>query len=80
MFREWTSLLTVLGDLDKTLSKSYTARTKSELCALLDDKTFANADKMQLVEVIMDKMDAPRGLKIQSELSIKTNAYAATTD
>jgi pyruvate decarboxylase len=73
-------LLSVLGDLDDKLSKSYTVRTKDELSTLLDNEDFASASKMQLVEVIMDKMDAPRGLQIQSELSIKTNAYAATVD
>jgi pyruvate decarboxylase len=73
--------LTVLSDQDNnTPSKSYTVHTKIELSALLDDKAFASADKMQLVEVMMDKMDAPRALKVQSELSIKTNAYAATAD
>jgi pyruvate decarboxylase len=73
---EWTSLLRVLGDADEKLSVSYTVRTKAELSALLDDKVFAEGDeKMKLVEVIMDKFDAPRALKMQAELSGKTNKY-----
>jgi len=30
---------------------------------------------MQLVEVIMEKLDAPKALAMQAELSAKTNAY-----
>ncbi|KAJ7645426.1 pyruvate decarboxylase [Mycena polygramma] len=74
---KWTSLLSVLGDANGTLSKSYTVSTKDELSALLDDKTFAAADKIQLVEVMMPKHDAPRALVHQAELSGKTNAYVA---
>jgi pyruvate decarboxylase len=45
------------------LSNSYTVKNKAQLSALLDDPNFAAADKIQLVEVIMDKYDAPRALK-----------------
>ena len=55
--------------------KSYTVRTKKELDALLKDESFANADGIQLVEVIMDKYDAPLPLLRQTELSVKTNHY-----
>lgn len=72
---EWTSLLRVLGDLEQTQSSSYTVRTKAELSKLLDDDAFASSGKMRLVEVIMDKFDAPRALKMQAELSGKTNKY-----
>jgi len=41
---------------------SYTVRTKSELEKLLVDTAFAKAENMQLVEVIMEKFDAPRAL------------------
>lgn len=34
------------------------------------------ADKAQLVEVMMDQFDAPRALRVQAELSGKTNKYA----
>jgi pyruvate decarboxylase len=73
---EWTSLLRVLGDADQKLSASYTAHNKAELSALLDDESFATGDdKMKLVEVVMDKFDAPRALKMQAELSGQTNKY-----
>ncbi|KAJ7858459.1 pyruvate decarboxylase [Mycena leptocephala] len=72
----WTGLLSVLGDASLTLSQSYTVRTKSELSALLDTPSFAEAGKMQLVEVVMQKHDAPRSLTVQAELGGKTNAYS----
>lgn len=55
--------------------RSYTVRTKKELDALLNDESFANADGIQLVEVIMDKYDAPLPLLRQAELSVKSNHY-----
>ncbi|KAF4590086.1 Pyruvate decarboxylase 1 [Pleurotus pulmonarius] len=72
---KWTSLLSTLGDADGVLSKSYTVNNKEELTALLGDAEFAKADKMQLVEVMMPKHDAPRALQVQAELSGKTNKY-----
>ena len=47
----------------------------ARLRALLADETFLRADKMQLVEVMMDQFDAPVTLVNQAELSGKTNAY-----
>ena len=79
-YRKWTSLLNVLGDLEGTLSQSYTVRDKKTLEALLDDERFGAADKMQFVELVMEKMDAPRALKAQAKLSGKTNAYVKTTE
>jgi len=73
---KWTGLLSVLGDLEGNLSKSYTVSTKNELSELLQSKTFAESNVMQLVEVIMPKFDAPRALQVQAELSGKTNKYA----
>lgn len=67
----------VLGDPDGKLSRTYKVHNKTELSKLLDDTTFTSADKIQLVEVIMDKLDAPRALQVQAELSGKTNAYDA---
>jgi pyruvate decarboxylase len=49
--------------------------TKSELDALLKDESFASATGIQLVEVMMDKFDAPLPLLRQAELSGKTNHY-----
>ncbi|KAG6901008.1 hypothetical protein C0995_002540 [Termitomyces sp. Mi166 len=77
---EWTSLLKVLGDQNETISKSYTVRTKAELSDLLDNAAFARADKMQVVEVIMDKLDAPKSLQLQAEASGKANAYDASSN
>jgi len=50
-------------------------RTKRELDALLEDGSFASAAGIQLVEVVMDKFDAPMPLLRQAELSGKTNHY-----
>lgn len=58
-------------------SQSYTVHTKDELTALLQDKTFAAAKKIQLVEMMMPQMDAPRALRVQAALSGKTNKYSA---
>ena len=50
-------------------------RTKQELDALLSDTSFANAGCIQLVEIIMNKYDAPLPMLRQTELSVKTNHY-----
>jgi len=71
----WTSLFAVLGDADGKKSQTFTVHNKDQLSALLDNKQFASAEKIQLVEVMMDKHDAPRALQVQTELSGKTNAY-----
>lgn len=71
---KWTSLLTTLGDLEGKMSKSYTVRSKSELNKLLDDQEFASAQKIQLVEVIMDKYDTPRALQASADLTAKMAA------
>ena len=61
----WTSLLKFFGDDPSgKLSNSYTVKSKAEVSALLDNPAFANAEKIQLVEVIMHKYDAPRALKV----------------
>lgn len=66
----WTSLLNFFGDDPSgKLSRSYTVHNTSELSALLDDASFAAAEKIQLVEVVMDKFDAPRGLKVQTGIN-----------
>jgi len=73
---KWTKLLDTLGGEEGVNVQSYTVNNKAELDKLLDDETFAKADKMQLVEVMMDQFDAPRALQVQAELSGKTNKYA----
>jgi pyruvate decarboxylase len=73
--RDYTKLLEVLGPDTKPTPKSYTVNNKQELEELLETPSFANTDVMQLVEVMMDPLDAPIGLKRQAELSTKTNQY-----
>jgi len=73
---KWTSLLDTLNDSDKYKTASYTVHNKDELNKLLDDESFAKADKIQLVEVIMEALDAPKALERQTELTGKGNAYA----
>jgi pyruvate decarboxylase len=58
----WTALLDAMHDGGKHKTLSYTIRTKDDLEKLLVDAAFAKAENMQLVEVIMDKLDAPRAL------------------
>jgi pyruvate decarboxylase len=70
----WTGLFSVLGDPDEKLSKTCTVHNKQDLSKLLDDATFASANKIQLVEVMMDKYDAPKALQEQAVLSWQTNA------
>ena len=68
--------MTVFAPADlKPAPKSYTVHNKTELSNLLDDKTFAAAETIQLVEVMMDQFDAPQALQRQAELSGKTNQY-----
>lgn len=74
---KWTQLLDTLGGQEGKNCLSYLVRNKSELSTLLDDPTFAAADKIQLVEMLMDPRDAPNALKRQAELSGKTNRYVA---
>jgi pyruvate decarboxylase len=61
------------------MSKSYKVRTQKELGALLDDERFATSEKIQFVEVIMERMDAPQNMKMQAKMAAKTNMYAEST-
>ena len=65
----------VLGDPEERVSQTYTVRDKKELSNLLEDEKFVRADRIQLVEVMMDKLDAPRALQAQTELTGKNNSY-----
>jgi pyruvate decarboxylase len=51
--------------------------TKDELDNLLQDEAFARAERIHLVEIMMEQLDAPRALKVQAEMSGKTNEYIA---
>ncbi|KAH9480463.1 Putative pyruvate decarboxylase C3G9.11c [Psilocybe cubensis] len=71
----WTSLLHTLNDGNKHETASYTVHNKRELNDLLDDESFASASKIQVVEVIMDALDAPLALVRQAEMTGKGNTY-----
>ena len=62
-----------LNDSEKFETASYTVNDKSELSNLLDDATFAEANKIQVVEVIMEALDAPLSMKLQGEQ--QSNVY-----
>ncbi|KAI0927356.1 hypothetical protein AcV5_007910 [Taiwanofungus camphoratus] len=74
---KWTHLLDTLGGEEGKTCQSYRVTGKDELSTLFDDPTFAAADKIQLVEIMMEQRDAPRALKSQAELSGKSNQYVA---
>ncbi|KAJ3515382.1 hypothetical protein NLJ89_g1793 [Agrocybe chaxingu] len=74
---KWSSLLDTLNDGGKYPTASYIVNNKEELNGLLDNEAFATADKLQLVEVMMEALDAPQALERQAELTGKGNAYAA---
>jgi len=57
-------------------SKSFKVTTKEEIDNLLNDKTFSSAPYVQLVEICMETMDAPRALKVQAEKTSRANAGA----
>jgi len=71
---KWTALLDTLNDGNKFETASYTVNNKQELNDLLDKPSFADTSKIQLVEVIMQPLDAPEALKRQAELTSKSNA------
>ena len=72
----WRDLFKVFGDPEGRESQTYTARDKKELSKLLEDEKIGRADRIQLVEVMMDKLDAPRGLLEGTELGAKNDPYA----
>lgn len=64
-----------MGDLTHHRSRSYTVKTTHDLSTLLEDEHFNKADKIQLVEVVMNKHDAPRALEEQAKLTGASNQY-----
>ncbi|KAL8940304.1 MAG: hypothetical protein Q9211_002348 [Gyalolechia sp. 1 TL-2023] len=55
-------------------SKTYQVKNKQEAEDLFTDKTFAQAEVLQFVELYMPKEDAPKALKLTAEASARTNA------
>jgi len=79
-YRNWANLLETFNGGDGGTSQSYTVHTKDELDKLLQDEAFARAERIQLVEVMMEQLDAPRVLKLfrlLAETRVKTNAHIA---
>jgi len=62
---DYTALLTTFGAKN---SSSFRCETKDELDALLLSETFATGAQIQLVDVVMPVMDAPRALIEQAKL------------
>jgi hypothetical protein len=54
--------------------------TKGEADKLLSSPEFAKCDEIQLVDVVMPVMDAPRALVEQAKLLEKANRKAETDD
>ena len=55
-------------------TKSWKASTRGELEAILANPEFAKADKLQLLEVRMGPLDAPRALVEQAKLTAQLNS------
>ena len=77
---DWCGLFKVLGDPEGRVSQTYTVRNKKELSELLEDERVGRADRIQLVEVLMEKLDAPRALLDGTELGKKVDPYAPVKD
>ena len=54
-------------------SSSFRAETKDELDDVLTSSTFATGKEIQLVDVVMPVMDAPRALQEQARLLEQAN-------
>ncbi|KAK4452056.1 putative pyruvate decarboxylase [Podospora aff. communis PSN243] len=70
---KYTEVPEVFGASPKEVRK-FVIKTKEELEKLLKDKSFNEAKGLQLVELWMDKEDAPRALKLTAEISARNNA------
>jgi pyruvate decarboxylase len=70
---QYTDIPTVFGASDKQVRK-VVVKTKDQLEKLLTDNEFNNAGGLQFVELWMPKDDAPRALKITTEVAAKNNA------
>jgi len=53
--------------------RSFRVETKDELTKLLSEKEFSDPKDIQLVELMMGEFDAPRSLKLQAEMTAKSN-------
>lgn len=63
--------------LDLFNAKDYdspTVKTVGQLNNLFDSKEFSSPSKIRLIELMLDRMDAPRNLVKQAEITAKSNA------
>lgn len=65
---KWQSLLDLFDANESIPHKSWLAETRGDLETILSNPEFASADKAQLLEVKMDRLDAPRALIAQAKL------------
>lgn len=70
---KYTEVPATFGATEKQV-KTFVVKTKDELEKLLTDKDFNVRKGLQFVELWMPKEDAPRGLKITTEISARNNA------
>ncbi|KAM0788188.1 hypothetical protein ACM66B_001347 [Microbotryomycetes sp. NB124-2] len=70
----WQQLLNLFNAKGLVETKSFKAETRKQLEEILNDQEFQKADKAQLLEVMMDRLDAPKALQLQAELSAKLNS------
>jgi len=59
-------------------SSSFRVSTKAEADKLLSSESFGSGEEIQLVDVVMPVMDAPRALQEQAKLLEKANRRADT--
>jgi len=69
----WQEMLHFFGAKEGSTA-SYAVNNRRELEELFANVDFAKADKLQLVEVMLDRQDAPRGLRAQATMTEKANA------
>jgi len=70
---QYADIPRVFGATEKQ-ARSFVIKTKDELERLLKDPSFCDGKGVQLVELWMPREDAPRALKITTEVAARTNA------
>ncbi|GAA5869231.1 hypothetical protein JCM16303_000400 [Sporobolomyces ruberrimus] len=70
----WQGMLDFFDASGEIPKRSWQANTRGELEDILKNEDFKKADRCQLLEVKMEKLDAPVALIKQGELSAKLNA------
>ncbi|KAK4698838.1 hypothetical protein P7C70_g7434, partial [Phenoliferia sp. Uapishka_3] len=72
---KWQELLSFFN-ADNVPNRSWLAKTRAEFEQVLVNPEFAAADRIQVLEVLMDRHDGPRALVAQAKLSADLNAAA----